>query len=71
MTIWRGGRKRGEGGEGGREGRERREGSEGRGGGIDYKHDYSYDSTSVSQMLKDLDLSSLENRRKMNKLTLL
>ena len=31
---------------------------------------YSYDS-SVSQMLKDLDLSSLENRRKMNKLTLL
>ncbi len=34
------------------------------------KHDYSYDS-SVSQMLKDLDLSSLENRRKMNKLTLL
>ena len=30
----------------------------------------SYDS-SVSQMLKDLDLSSLENRRKMNKLTLL
>ena len=26
---------------------------------------------SVSQMLKDLDLSSLENRRKMNKLTLL
>ena len=34
------------------------------------KHDYSYDS-SVSQMLKDLALSSLENRRKMNKLTLL
>ena len=34
------------------------------------KHDYSYDS-SVSQMLKDLHLSSLENRRKMNKLTLL
>ena len=34
------------------------------------KPDYSYDS-SVSQMLKDLDLSSLENRRKMNKLTLL
>ena len=34
------------------------------------KHDYSHDS-SVSQMLKDLDLSSLENRRKMNKLTLL
>ena len=30
------------------------------------KHDHSYDS-SVSQMLKDLDLSSLENRRKMNK----
>ena len=34
------------------------------------KPDYSYDS-SVSQMLKDLDLSSLENRSKMNKLTLL
>ena len=34
------------------------------------KHDYSYDS-SVSQMLKYLDLSSLENRRKINKLTLL
>ena len=34
------------------------------------KHDYSYDS-SVSQMLKDFDLSSLENRRKMNILTLL
>ena len=30
------------------------------------KHDYS-----VSQMLNDLDLSSMENRRKMNKLTLL
>ena len=35
-----------------------------------FKPDYSYDS-SVSQMLKDLDLSSLENRNKMNKLTLL
>ena len=36
------------------------------------KHDYSYDSSDcVSQMLKDLDLSSLENRIKMNKLTLL
>ena len=35
-----------------------------------FKPDYSYDS-SVSQMLKDLDLSSLENRKKMNKLTLL
>ena len=34
------------------------------------KPDYSYDS-SVSQVLKDLDLSSLENRRKMTKLTLL
>ena len=34
------------------------------------KRDYSYDSR-VSQILKDLDLSSLENRRKMNKLTLL
>ena len=34
------------------------------------KPDYSYDS-GVSQMLKDLDLSSLENIRKMNKLTLL
>ena len=32
------------------------------------KPDYSYDS-SVSQILKDIDLSSLENRRKMNKLT--
>ena len=29
------------------------------------KHDYSYDS-SASQMLKCIDLSSLENRRKMN-----
>ena len=35
-----------------------------------FKPDYSYDS-SVSQMLKDLDLSSLENRKQMNKLTLL
>ena len=34
------------------------------------KRDYSYES-SVTQMLKDLDLSSLENRRKMNKLTVL
>ena len=34
------------------------------------KPDYSYDS-SVSQMLKYLDLSYLENRRKKNKLTLL
>ena len=33
------------------------------------KPNYSYDS-SVSQMLKDLDLSSSENRRKMNKLAL-
>ena len=31
------------------------------------KPDYSHDS-SVSQMLKYIDLSSLENRRKMNKL---
>ena len=34
------------------------------------KRDYSYES-SVTQMLKDLDLSSLENRRKMNKFTVL
>ena len=34
------------------------------------KSDYSYES-SVTQMLKDLDISSLENRRKMNKLTVL
>ena len=34
------------------------------------KRDYSYES-SVTQMLKDLDLSSLENRRKINKLTVL
>ena len=34
------------------------------------KRDYKYDS-SVTQMLKDLDLSSLENRRKMSKLSLL
>ena len=34
------------------------------------KRDYSYES-SVTQMLKNLDLSSLENRRKMNKLTVL
>ena len=34
------------------------------------KRDYSYES-SVTQMLKDLDLSSLENRRKMNKVTVL
>ena len=34
------------------------------------KLDYSYYS-SVSQILKDIDLSSLENRRKVNKLTLL
>ena len=34
------------------------------------KRDYSYES-SVTQILKDLDLSSLENRRKMNKLTVL
>ena len=32
------------------------------------KRDYSYES-SVTQMLKDLDLSSLENRRQINKLT--
>ena len=34
------------------------------------KRDYSYES-SVTQMLKDLDLLSLENRRKINKLTVL
>ena len=34
------------------------------------KRGYSYES-SVPQILKDLFLSSLENRRKMNKLTLL